>query len=58
MTPIASRQTGTMACCLGAGERTAKQQNDDIERGIKNDKTRAKREVKLLLLGMQEIIMV
>lgn len=47
-----------MACCLGAGERTAKQQNDDIERGIKNDKTRAKREVKLLLLGMQEIIMV
>jgi guanine nucleotide-binding protein G(q) subunit alpha len=41
-----------MACCLSGDDRVAKRNNDAIEKAIKADKAKSRREFKLLLLGM------
>ena len=41
-----------MACCLSEEAREAKRINQAIEKELKKDKKNARRELKLLLLGM------
>lgn len=41
-----------MACCLSGEDRVAKRNNDAIEKALKADKAKSRREFKLLLLGM------
>ncbi|KAF4804376.1 hypothetical protein TURU_008479 [Turdus rufiventris] len=45
-----------MACCLSEEAKEARRINDEIERQLRRDKRDARRELKLLLLGVSKKI--
>ncbi|VBB26273.1 unnamed protein product [Acanthocheilonema viteae] len=52
---LRAAKTAPMACCLSEEAREQKRINQEIEKQLQRDKRNARRELKLLLLGLRSL---